>query len=182
MPVREQICSGGAGIVDTDETSLAQIYRVDQLSPDTLDTQGLHRDYAGANKVSSEALHSGLLKVLFLFKDHPISRSALFRATERQNVWAKTGEVSSVRIAETNNDETWTYFFSSPLSLQSALEKCIGEESIIVHTHQDEEASYSLSTPCYEELQRSIPQEALVLPGAMLVAHIFPREEFLDRR
>jgi hypothetical protein len=39
-----------------------------------------------------------------------------------------------------------------------------------------------LSTPCYEELQRSIPQEALVLPGAMLVAHIFPREEFLDRR
>jgi tetratricopeptide (TPR) repeat protein len=182
VPVREQIRSDGAVVVGVDDTSLAQTHCVNLLSSDIPDTRELHSNHAGASKVSSEDVHSGLLKVLYLFKDHPLSRSALFRATEPQILWAKTGDISSVRIAETNNEEAWTCVFSSPSSLQSALEKCTMEGSIMVYTPQDEEVSYSLSTSCHEELQRSIPREALVLPGAMLVAHIFPREEFLDRR
>ena len=182
VPVREQTSSDGAMEVVVNGTSLTQSQGIHLPSPTNLDTTDSQRCCATASEKSSEDGHSGLLKVRFLFKDHPISRTALFRATQPQKMWDKTGNVSSLSIAEANFDEAWTSVFSNRSSLQSALKKCIEEGPIIDHTPRAGETSYSLSPYCQETIQKSNARETLVLPGAMLVAHIFPREEFLDRR
>lgn len=122
VPVREQTSSDGAMEVVVNETSLTQSQGMHLPSTNNLDTTDSQRYCATASEVSSEDCHSGLLKVLFLFKDHPISRTALFRATQPQKMWDKTGNASSLSIAEANFDEAWTSVFSNRSSLQSPLE------------------------------------------------------------
>lgn len=81
--------------------------------------------------ISEEVLCSRLLQVMFLFNNLPISKSALFRGAESQKIWTKDGKVSEVCIGENGKNEAWTTIFLSYASLQSSLERCIEDRSII---------------------------------------------------
>lgn len=119
---------------------------------------------------------------MFLFNNLPISKSALFCGAESQKIWTKDGKVSEVYIGENGKNEAQITIFLSYASLQSSLERCIKDRSIISSNSQSREPSFSLNPYQQGKLQESFDLEELFVPSAMLVAHIFLREECLNQR
>lgn len=163
-------------------TDLAQNHSVNPEVLGVTHKSGLNTIPPEIILISEEVSCSRLLQVMFLFNNLPISKSALFRGAESQKIWTKDGKVSEICIGENGENEAWTTIFSSHASLQSSLERCIEDRSIISSDSQSGEPSFSLNPYWQGKLQESFDPEELFVPGAMLVAHIFPREECLDQR
>jgi hypothetical protein len=123
-----------------------------------------------------------LLRVLYFFENCPILRSALFRGTQFQQVWSKEGDPTSVCIADCVSDDSWPLVLSETTDLQLALNQCLQRGAVARSLDQNEEESYSLNPDWQGKLQATFTRQQLVIPGAILVSHIYPREEVLDKR